>query len=96
MLSRNKRLTLVDLRTLPVAPIAPQTVSGAPAGMFRHGLELTVRGTYAELYEYLRLLEELPSQLYWARAELTVSEHPLLTLKLTIHTISFDRAWLVV
>lgn len=96
MLARNKRLTLVDLRTLPVVPIAPQAAAGAPAGMFRHGLELTVRGSYEELYDYLRLLEDLPSQLYFARAELTVSEHPLLTLKLTVHTISLDRAWLVV
>ena len=96
MLARNKRLTLVDLRTLPVVPIAPQAAAGAPAGVFRHGLELTVRGTYEELYDYLRLLEDLPSQLYWARAELTVADHPVLTLKLTVHTISFDRAWLVV
>jgi MSHA biogenesis protein MshJ len=95
ILARNKRLTLVDLRTLPVVPIAPSNGS-APAGMFRHGMELTVRGTYEELYDYLRMLEKLPSQLYWARAELVVTEHPLLTMKLTVHTISFDRAWLVV
>ncbi len=96
MLARNKRLVLVDLRTLPVVPLAPPSAAGAPAGMFRHGMELTVRGTYEELYDYLRMLESLPSQLYWSRAELTVSEHPLITLKLTVHTISFDRAWLVV
>jgi MSHA biogenesis protein MshJ len=96
MLARNKKLTLVDLRTLPVVPIAPQQAPGVPAGMFRHGMELTVRGTYEELYEYLRMLEDLPSQLYWARAELSVTQHPLLTLKVTVHTISFDRAWLVV
>jgi MSHA biogenesis protein MshJ len=95
MLARNKRLALVDLRTLPVVPIAPSNGSG-PAGMFRHGMEITVRGTYGELYDYLRMLEKLPSQLYWARAELVVTEHPLLTMKLTVHTISFDRAWLVV
>lgn len=96
MLSRNKGLTLVDLRTLPVVPIAPQGGAQAPAGMFRHGMELTVRGTYAELYDYLRMLEGLQSQLYWSRAELTVAEHPLLNLRITVHTISFDRAWLVV
>lgn len=96
MLARNKRLALVDLRTLPVVPIAPQSAPGTRAGMFRHGMELTVRGTYEELYDYLRMLENLPSQLYWARADITVSDHPLLTLKLTVHTISFDRAWLVV
>jgi MSHA biogenesis protein MshJ len=96
ILARNKRLTLVDMRTLPVVPIAPQSAPGVPAGMFRHGMELTVRGTYEELYDYLRTLENLPSQLYWARADITIAEHPQLTLKLTVHTISFDRAWLVV
>jgi MSHA biogenesis protein MshJ len=96
ILGRNKGLALVDLRTLPVVPMLPVRSTGASAGMFRHGIELTVRGTYADLYDYLRALENLPSQLYWSRADLTVTEHPLLTLKLTVHTISFDRAWLVV
>ena len=96
MLGRNKGLTLVDLRTLPVVPIAPARSGAGASGMFRHGLEITVRGSYGELYDYLRMLESLPSQLYWARAELMVTDHPLLTLKLTVHTISFDRAWLVV
>lgn len=99
MLGRSKGLTLVDLRTLPVVAVTPHGAPGAPAapaGMFRHGIELTVRGSYGELYDYLRRLEGLPSQLYWSRAELTVTDHPLITLKLTVHTISFDRAWLVV
>jgi MSHA biogenesis protein MshJ len=96
MLGRNKGLTLVDLRTLPVASAGPTRAGSSTTGMFRHGIELTVRGTYGDLYDYLRMLEQLPSQLYWARAELTVTEHPVLTLKITVHTISLDRAWLVV
>jgi MSHA biogenesis protein MshJ len=97
MLEKNKGLALVDLKTLPVAPIAPpRPGAGSSSGMFRHGIELTVAGNYAALYEYLRTLEKLPTQLYWARAELAVSQHPLLTLKLTVHTVSFDRAWLIV
>jgi MSHA biogenesis protein MshJ len=95
MLGRNRRLALIDLRTLPVVPITPPR-SSAPSGMFRHGIEITVRGTYTELYEYLHMLEGLRSQLYWGAAELTVGDYPLITLKLTVHTISFDRAWLVV
>lgn len=97
MLERNKGLALLDLKTLPVVSVAPQrSGAGITSGMFRHGIELTVSGTYGDLYDYLRALERLPSQLYWARAELAVKEHPLLTLKLTIHTVSFDRAWLIV
>jgi MSHA biogenesis protein MshJ len=95
MLEKNRGLALVDLKTLPVAPIDGQR-AGASGGMYRHGIELTVRGGYGELYEYLRTLEKLPNQLYWSRAELTVAKFPLLTLKLTVHTLSFDRAWLVV
>jgi len=96
MLVRNRRLTLLGLRTLPAVPITPSHAPGANATMFRHSIEVTVQGTYADLYDYLRRLEELPSQLYWSRADVAVTEHPILTLKLTVHTISFDRAWLVV
>ena len=95
MLEKNRGLALIDLKTLPAAPIAGQR-PGASGGMYRHGIELTVRGGYGELYEYLRTLEKLPNQLYWSRAELTVAKFPLLTLKLTVHTLSFDRAWLIV
>jgi MSHA biogenesis protein MshJ len=95
LLERNRNLALIDLKTLPVVPVAGQRL-GATGGMYRHGIELTVRGSYDELYEYLRALEKLPSQLYWSRAELSVDAHPALILKLTVHTLSFDRAWLVV
>ena len=97
MLERNKRLGLVDLKTLPVAPLAtaPASPSGNP-GLFRHGIELTVSGSYVDLYEYLQALERLPTQLYWGHAELAVGEYPSVTLKLTLYTVSFDRAWLIV
>ena len=97
MLERNKRLSLVDLKTLPAAPLAtaPAGPGGNP-GLFRHGIELTVSGSYLDLYEYLQALERLPTQLYWGHAELAVAEYPSVTLKLTLYTVSFDRAWLIV
>lgn len=95
LLEKNRNLWLVDLKTLPATPVAGHR-PGAQGGMYRHGMELTVRGTYGELYEYLRTLENLPNQLYWGGADLAVDAHPLLTLKLTVYTLSFDRAWLIV
>lgn len=97
MLQRYKGLALVDLRTLPVAPVEAARPGGAPsAGIYRHGIELTVSGSYADLYEYLLALEGLPTQLYWRQAELLVTDHPVITLKLTAYTVSFDPAWLIV
>jgi len=96
LLERHRGLALVDMRTLPVVPVQGSRAGASGGGMYRHGIEISVRGSYGELYEYLRGLEKLPSQLYWARAELGVERHPALTLKLTLHTLSFDRAWLIV
>jgi MSHA biogenesis protein MshJ len=95
VLRRNKGLKLVDLKTLPAAPVGTAS-AGSASGVYRHGIEFTVSGRYADLYEYLRALEDLPTQLYWRRAELAVGEHPVLTLKLTAYTVSFDPAWLIV
>ncbi len=90
MLQRNKRLGLVELKTLPVS-----VIDGGKR-VFRHGVELTVTGTYAELFEYLAALERLPTQLYWGKAELDVVNHPIARLRLVVYTVSLDKAWLVV
>jgi MSHA biogenesis protein MshJ len=97
MLQRNRGLALVDLKSLPVLAIGGARSGPAVSGeLYRHGIELTVSGSYLDLYEYLRALEKLPTQLYWWQAELAVTEHPVVTLKLTMYTVSFDRAWLIV
>ena len=95
MLQRDKRLRLIDLKSLPVTELAA-TQGQAGQRVFRHGVELTLAGSYLDLYAYLAALESLPTQLYWGRAEMSVSEYPVATLKLTVYTLSFDQAWLVV
>jgi MSHA biogenesis protein MshJ len=93
LFERNKGLTLVELKSLPAQPLA---AGPGGAGLFRHGIEMRISGSYADLYEYLKALESLPTQLYWGRAELAVAEHPRIVLRLTVFTASFDRAWLTV
>lgn len=103
MLRRNKGLALLDFKTLPAAPVgAAATKAPAPgaapaaSGVYRHGVEFTVAGNYVQLYEYLQQLERLPTQLYWARAELSVTAHPVISLKIIAYTVSFDPTWLIV
>lgn len=105
MLARNAKLRLVDLRTLPPVALARSRAPapeakprpGAAAGgdtIYRHGVELTVSGAYLDLLAYLSDLERLPTQVYWGGLDLRVQEHPAITLKLTVYTLSFDRAWM--
>jgi len=95
MLAREKRLRLIDLKSLPVTDMS-STQGQAGRRVFRHGVELTLAGSYLDLYAYLSALEGLQTQLYWGRAEMAVAEYPVATLKLTVYTLSFDQAWLVV
>jgi MSHA biogenesis protein MshJ len=106
LLSRNKRLRLVDLKTLPAATLgevrgrdvtAPKPpASAADRLIYRHGVELTLSGSYLDMLAYLTELEKLSAQMYWGRMELTVAEYPTVTLKVTAYTVSLDRAWLIV
>ena len=95
MLQREKRLRLIDLKTLPVTDLAA-TQGQAGRRVFRHGVELTLAGGYLDLHAYLAALEGLSTQLYWGRAEMSVSQYPVATLRITVYTLSFDQAWLVV
>lgn len=69
---------------------------GAQPGLFRHGLEIAVRGNYPDLVDYLRDLEKLPVRVYWGRIDLVAETWPNSVLRLTLHTLSLDRTWLAV
>jgi MSHA biogenesis protein MshJ len=96
LLVRHRGLSLVDMKTLAPASLAEAARGPRVPGLFRHGIELTVTGSYVTLYEYLRAMEQLSTQLYWGRAELAVGDHPAITLKITVYTLSFDKTWLIV
>jgi MSHA biogenesis protein MshJ len=74
---------------------APQAASGERL-IYRHGVELTVSGSYLDLLAYARDLEKLPSQLYWGALELDAGAYPKVSMKLVVYTLSLDPAWLSV
>lgn len=105
LLARTRGVALVELKTLAAETVAAGAKPGAkpaakpaPAGrlIYRHGVELTVSGSYLDLLGYARELEKLPSQLYWGALELDAVAYPKVSLKLTLYTLSLDPAWLSV
>jgi MSHA biogenesis protein MshJ len=96
----SRGVRLVQLKSLPAETLADSAAPGGAARSehtrnFRHGFELTVSGTYADLYAYLRTMEKLP-RMYWGKAVLSVDDHPRSTLTLTVYTLSLDRIWIQV
>ena len=102
-IARNKHVRLVELKTLAPSSIteARATAAGPQAKptpaervIFRHGFTMTVSGGYLELLGYLTDLERLPTQLYWGTLSVDAAQHPVVSLKVTVYTLSLDSAWM--
>ena len=79
------------------SPSADKPTQPGEAGViYKHGVELTVRGRYLDLLAYLKEIEALPVRLYWYKLEMKVVEHPTVSMHMTIYTISLDKAWIQV
>jgi len=84
----------------PASALAPATApvpapAPAVAGLlYRHGVQVTVRGSYADMIDYMAALERLPTQLFWGQAQLAVEDYPRTQVTLTLYTLSLDSKWL--
>lgn len=103
MLDRDSRVRLVKLHTLPVAALvepaggaAGKTPVSAKNLVYKHGIELTVEGSYLDLLEYQSRLEKLPWHMFFARASVNSVDYPKVLMTITLYTLSLEEAWLVV
>ena len=107
IMRRNHGLRLVALQTLPMENLATTldvagpklanyTVTTPELAVFKHGVEITVEGSYADLLQYLTTMESSPWRMFWGKAVLTVDTYPKATLTLRLHTLSLDKAWLTI
>ena len=107
IMRRNHGLRLVALQTLPMEnlattldvagpKLASHTVSAPELAVFKHGVEVTVEGSYSDLLQYLTTMESSPWRMFWGKAVLSVDTYPKATLTLRLHTLSLDKAWLTI
>jgi MSHA biogenesis protein MshJ len=68
-------------------------VAAGPA-LYRHGVELTVEGSYADLLAYLHALEAMPQRVLWGGVQMKVEQYPKVVTTLRLYTLSMDRGWL--
>lgn len=106
LVARHPRLQVVALRTLPAAPLVERPAEGsspagsppaAPrgeAGLYKHGLELTLEGRYSDLMDYAAQLEGMPTRVLWSRTRIDATGYPKVRMTLTVFTLGLDRTWL--
>lgn len=77
----------------PAVPVASNTDSPTPS-LYRHGLQITVEGSFADLLTYVQALEAMPQRVLWGDVAFKVEHYPRAALTLQLYTISRDRHWL--
>ncbi len=87
-----------DLAAQPATSAIPdgQKQQGSQRQIFKHGVQITVRGNYLDLLRYITALEKMPAQMFWGEANLNVEKYPDALFTLTVYTLSLDKTWLVV
>ncbi|MCP5268275.1 MAG: hypothetical protein H6943_04445 [Zoogloeaceae bacterium] len=103
-------LRLVSLKSLAPVNLAARTTNADTAtaagaekqqgadepGLYKHGVELRLEGTYADLYQWLGQMERAPQRLLWGDVRLSVNNYPKTVLTLTVYTLSSEKAWLAI
>lgn len=93
--STNNTQALLVKATTPTGSAAQGANGGTtPALLFRHGVQITLRGSYLDMVDYMNALEALPTRMFWGQAQLEVDEYPVARLTLTLHTLSLDKQWM--
>ena len=107
MTAKNRKLELLSLRNLPGTGLSQgaAVMAGDARGraqvaatreVFRHTVEITVKGSYFDLLDYIAALERMPQRVFWEGFDLSVGQYPQSVLKLTIYTLSPEKSWLTV
>ena len=108
VLSKNGRVQLLFLETLAVMPLI-ETSASKPGGgavtvksagqerqVYKHGVKISVSGSYLDILQYLSSLEALPTQMFWGSVNMNTKHYPAVELTLILYTLSLDTIWLQV
>jgi MSHA biogenesis protein MshJ len=106
ILKRQESLRLISLKSTTPEVLnqsAPEAKTPAKAAaeprssvgvVYKHGVELVVQGSYADIVNYLQALESMPWQLFWGRAVVTSEQYPRATVTLTLYTLAREEKWM--
>lgn len=94
--------SVADLVAAKAAPAASAASSPSDSTtprdtwLYRHGVEVTLRGNYSDLHNYLKTLEQLPRRVYWGELKINAQDSPAVVMTLTVYTISLEKTWWVI
>ncbi|WP_115720062.1 hypothetical protein [Gallaecimonas mangrovi] len=95
LLSGTGQLQLVKLESEPAKPLAEDKDKDQKAGqLYRHGLVLTLKGSYLPTLEFLKQVEKLPWRFYWQSLDFKQSQYPDANIQIHVYTLGTSTHYL--
>lgn len=107
VLLRTSSVKLLQVRTLPATEL--QLAASTPAGggeqggavnneggtgVYKHGVLIRVAGSYSQLIQLMKEIENLEWKFYWESLDYTVEQYPNATIDIRVFTLSSEEGLL--
>ena len=99
VVTQTSHLRIEKLNNLPTRPLIDAKDGDASEmiadiGVYRHGLQIELSGSYMNMLSYLKNLNSLPWDFYWDSLDLQVKKYPKSRIVIVVHTLSFKEGWI--
>jgi MSHA biogenesis protein MshJ len=96
MLLKNRGLQVMKVESLPAMPLLEDAGNRFADGtmIFKHGMQVEIKGGYMDILNYLKSLENLPWKVFWGKVTLKTEKYPNSRVHLVIYTLSTREAWI--
>ena len=68
--------------------VKPPPVVLVNKALYKHGVEVTLKGNYPALLSYMREMQKFPKRIFWSQATLDAKKHQEATLKMVVYSLS--------
>ncbi|MCM2678578.1 hypothetical protein [Echinimonas agarilytica] len=93
LLQKVENVQLLSLSSNDPLSILDDT-SKAGIGMFKHSIELNIRGDFFQIYRLVREIEDSPWRFYWDAFEYRVEGYPNAKIKIELYTLSTSKDYI--
>tara|TARA_R110001606_G_scaffold254366_2_gene402307 strand:- start:349 stop:1047 length:699 start_codon:yes stop_codon:yes gene_type:complete len=106
VLADSEGITLISMQSIPPKPVVDPTVKNSgdqtpditdkvnALTLYRHGVMLSVQGSYFDIQRYLTKIESLKWKFYWKRFNYTVDSYPNALVEVELYTLSTSEAFI--
>ena len=93
LLQKASDVQVLSLASIPAVAVM-KNENRPDLGIFKHSIELKVSGSYFQIYELLKAIEQSPWRFYWQAMHYQVTAYPSAEVTIELYTLSTSEDYI--